>query len=114
MAELFGVCTPEQYRIIHARWQRISRFGFVPFVLLVGITGFLLMSAFTFLPTWLGLRAHHLKYPWSAELSLDSLELRALLLVVMFMFPLMYWFGMKWHVTRYQRQFGDLPVDQQP
>lgn len=51
MAELFGVCTPEQYEIINARWQRISRFGLMPFVLLVGGAGFLLMSAFTFLST---------------------------------------------------------------
>jgi len=112
MAKLIGVCTPQQYQIINARWQRISHFGFVPFVLLVGSTGFLLISAFTIIGTWLALRAHHLKYSWSIELNSEALALRALLLVLTFAFPLMYWFGMKRHVTRYQRQFGNSPFDQ--
>lgn len=113
MAKLFDVCTPEQYQIIHARWQRISHFGFVPFVLLVGGTGFILVSAFSILSTWLGLRAHHLKYSWSLELTSESLAFSAIILVLTFMFPVICWFGMKRHVVRYQRRFGNPQVDQQ-
>ena len=113
MAKPIGICTPEQYQIINARWQRISRFGFLPFVLLVGSTGFILFSAFSIWSTWLGLRAHHLKYSWSLEVTSGSLEFHAIMLVLAFMLPLMYWFGMKRHVLRYERQFGNPPGDQQ-
>jgi len=75
MAKLIGVCTPEQYKIIHARWQRILRFGFVPFVLLVDSTGFLLISAFTVVGLWVALHAHHIQYSWSVELNPETLAL---------------------------------------
>lgn len=113
MSDLSGVCTPEEYKIIHAKWQRISRFGLVPFVFVVGSTFFLLLSTFSVAGTWLALRAHHIKYSWSVELKPWPLALWAGSLVMSFANPLVYWFAAKWRVIRYQPRFGNPPVDQQ-
>jgi hypothetical protein len=94
--------TPAQSQRVLDRWQRMSRLGFVPFVLLVGGGMFLLFSLFTFVDTCLTLRAHHLSYSWPAEINWENIVFRGITLASTCGVASVYWFSTKRIASRYR------------
>ena len=87
MAKLPTVLALGQFQRAYERWQRMSPLGFV---LLVGSAGYILLSASVIVTVWLNLRAHHLSYPWTAELDPAQNALQRL---ITFAFPVLCWFS---------------------
>jgi hypothetical protein len=103
--------TPQQSKRVLDRWQRMSRLGFVPFVLLVGGGMFMLLSLFNFVNEWLTLRAHHLSYPWSAEAYWENLAFRTITLASACGIAVIYWFATKRTAIQCQRKSTNASID---
>jgi hypothetical protein len=103
--------TPTQSQRVLDRWQRMSRLGFVPFVLLVGGGMFISISLFTLVNAWLALRAHHLSYPWSAEMYWQNIGFRSITLASACGISMIYWFSTKRIAIRWQDKSSKPSID---
>lgn len=102
---------PAQSQRVIDRWLRMSRLGFVPFVFLVGGGIFVSISLLTFVNGWLTLRAHHLSYPWSAEMYWKNIAFRSITLASACGISMIYWFSTKRIALRCQRKFSNASID---